>query len=93
MIHAFVFDAVNELDFCAAAVHSEHPTNDYRAALTVKLFVVYFAFINLNRTCQYEKGKNVFFDVVAVGFADKFEILIRGLNHTFGTHVYHTSGS
>ena len=70
MIHALVFDAVNELNLGAAAVHTEHPTNDDCTALTVKLFMVNFAFVDFNGTCQNKKRENVFFDVMTVGFSE-----------------------
>jgi len=76
MIHALVFNAVNKLNLGTATVHSEHPTNDDCTTLTVKLFMVDFAFVNFNRTCQNKKRENVFFDVMTVGFSEQFEVLV-----------------
>lgn len=91
MVHALVFNTVDQLNLGAATVHTKHPTDDYRTALTVKLLMIYFAFVDFDRTGQSQKWKNVFLDVMTVRFPKKFKVLIGGFHYALGSHIDHTS--
>jgi hypothetical protein len=50
MVHAFVLNAVDQLDLGASTVHPEHPPDDDCTSLAMKLLVIYLAFVNFDRS-------------------------------------------